>query len=196
MLPGISVQLFIKAVEPISKSLFFNHFSHNSLLPGSWDSNPPVHHVYFLSLMLGYFLVWSATFHVNVFFTGGCFSLRNLVFRHCRSDTTEEHFLFACAKDTRDFTYPPGTGSYVNFSVTGSSMMKAALGLRYHFSLPLRAPRETDTPLLLPWSVWSIFLDHFSPQRHFFQNAFLCKGFNSCFLYAHPRPCLLVSRWC
>ena len=40
---------FIKAVEPISMSLFFNHFKHTSVLPSSWDANPPVCHVCLLS---------------------------------------------------------------------------------------------------------------------------------------------------
>lgn len=40
---------FIKAVEPISISLFFNHFKHTSVSPSSWDANPPVCHTCLLS---------------------------------------------------------------------------------------------------------------------------------------------------
>lgn len=144
-------KLFIKAVEPILKSLFFNHFSPTSVLPGSWDSNPPVHHPYFLSLMLEYFLAWSAIFHVNLFFTGGCFSLGILSTLHPGSVTREEQFLVCLCQQHQGFHPPTGTELHVNFSVIGSCMMKAALGLRCHFSLPLRAPGKTASPLLFPW---------------------------------------------
>lgn len=90
-------------------------------------------------------------------------------------------FLFACAKDARGFTHlEPTTWLYSNFSVIGSCMMKAVLGLQCHFSPLTQSIRKSDIPLLFPWLMWGIFLDPLSPKRHFFQNASLCKGFSPC----------------
>lgn len=98
-------------------------------------------------------------------------------------------FLFACAENTRGLTHlEPTTWLYINFSVIGSCMMKAALGLQCHLSPPTQSPGKKEILLLFPDLCGGIFLDPLSPKRHFFQNSSLCKGFSSCCLpYTSPR---------
>lgn len=116
--------------------IIYNHFKHTSILPSSWDANRPVCYVYLLSFMLGCFLVWFVVSHGDGFFSRHCFPLGVLGSPHCRSVTTDEQFLFACAEHQEG--HPPGTVLCVCFWVVGSCMMKVGLGLSC-FS-PTRAP--------------------------------------------------------
>lgn len=165
---------FIKAGEPISASLCFNQFKHTSILPSSWDARPPICYVYLLSLVLGYVLVWSVISQGNWFLREGYFPLGILHSLHCRSVTSDEQFLFACAEHTRGS--PTWRRAVHSFPSCGFSHDEGRPGaLVSSFSATL-------SPFPFSWLVVGIFLDPLSPRRQLFQDAFLCR-------VLAPAPC-------
>lgn len=181
-------------------SLFFNYFKPTSILPGSWDANPPLCYVSLLPFGLEYFHVWSVIFHVHWIFSGGGSSLGILYTMHCRSVMTDEQGLVCLCWEHQGLHHPDQ--DYTLISELWALFNEGRSGASVSFFLSHLEPQEERHSLAVSLACVCVCggggysLDPLSQRRQLFQDTF-CRGFSSSFLpYTNPSPCLLTSRWC